>query len=89
MESVIFLHSRGAETRRRLVQFLYREQKEMTIHYLSTLSAEFGISKPAMKKHVDSLTTRGYLEKVNPGGNPVFLRLTEKGNGVAKKYIFF
>lgn len=89
MESVIFLYSKGGTLRRRIIQFLYKERNKMMLHYLSTLSDEIGISKPAMKKHVDSLTEFGYIDKVNPGGNPTFLRLTEKGCETAKRYIYY
>jgi len=87
MDSIIFLHTKGAQTRRRIVQSIYRYEKQSNFHSLTTLTDLFDISKVAVKKHVDNLADLGYIEKINPGGKPIFLRLTDKGTEVAKKYI--
>jgi predicted ArsR family transcriptional regulator len=89
MDTILFLHSKGAQTRRKLVQLLYHETKNNYLHTITTLSSELGISKVAVKKHVDYLTYLGYVDKMNPKGKPVFLRLTEKGTIIAKKYLLF
>ncbi len=89
METIIFLHSKGAETRRKIIQLLYKQDKIRNLHCLTSLQYEFKISKPGLKKHIDYLSYLGYIDKMNPKGKPVFLRLTEKGYEAAKKFIYF
>lgn len=87
IENIIFLHSKGAEVKRKIIGTLFVQDIHQHIHSLSSLSFEFNISKVAVKKHLDYLHYMGYVEKINPNGKPVFLRLTDKGRQTAKKFI--
>ena len=89
MESVIFLHSRGAELRRKIIRSLYLQENEKIRYCSSTLARKSSISKVAMKKHIDYLVYLGYIDKINPMGKPIFLRLTPKGSKTAKKFLYY
>ena len=86
IDQIIFLHSKGSETKRKIIKILYQQDKEARIHCLTTLADNLSISKVAIKKHVDYLNYMGYIYKINPNGKPVFLKLTSKGVDVIKKY---
>ncbi|MFH0874975.1 MAG: hypothetical protein V1859_03495 [archaeon] len=87
MDAIVFQHSKGAHTRRKIIQALYKQERENFLHCAATLCGDFEISNAAIKKHIDYLSLEGYVEKINPEGKPIFLKLSEKGNVAAKKYI--
>lgn len=89
MEEIIFLHSKGGETRRKILQLLLKQKKDFDLHTLSSVAIKLEISKPGLKKHIDYLHKLDYIDKINPKSKPVFLRLTDKGLETAKKYIFY
>ncbi|MGM5484707.1 MAG: HTH domain-containing protein [Nanobdellota archaeon] len=89
MENMIFLYSKGGESRRKIIQELYHQMKERYNNSVSTLAEELEISKVAVKRHVDRLIELGYIEKLNPRGKPIYLELTEKGQETAKKYLIY
>ena len=89
MEKMIFLYSKGGDSRRKILQELYHQMKEKYNNSASTLAEELGISKVAVKRHVDRLEELGYIQKLNPRGKPVYLELTDIGVETAKKYLIY
>ncbi|MFA6049242.1 MAG: hypothetical protein WC792_04865 [Candidatus Micrarchaeia archaeon] len=86
MKSILFYWSKGAELRRRLVATMAKECAGKRSCYLSKLAGILGISHVALKKHVDLLAEEGYVEELNAGGKPTFLKLTREGEKLAKEF---
>lgn len=86
MDSIIFLHSKGANTRRKIIKILHK-QTENDLHNAVMLAKKTEISKVSIKKHIDLLVKNEYVKKINPESKPIFLMLTEKGTTAAKKYM--
>ncbi len=84
-ESILFYWSKGSETRRKMVRRVFEEEAKGRPVFLNSLAKDLGISHVAARKHVELLIEEGYLEKINPGGRPVYLRLSKKGERVAKE----
>ena len=89
MESVIFLHSKGADKRRDILKILYYQSQNKEMHCITCLAKKFKVSKVTMKETIDGLIKLMYIEKINPLGKPIFLKLTEKGLVTAKKYLLY
>jgi DNA-binding MarR family transcriptional regulator len=89
MEEIILLYSNGAPIRRKILQLFHTKEKDSWPLCLTSVAGQFDISKVAIKRHVDLLLENGYLEKINPAGKPVYLKLTSKGTETARKYIFY
>lgn len=84
VDSIFFEFSKGAATRRQILSVLGDNNCQM--HYLESMASEFPISKVALKAHIDKMIYHGYIEQINPGSKPVFLRLSRKGKDVASHY---
>ena len=54
--------------------------------YLNILAAKLGLSHVAVKKHLDLMVEEGFVLELNPGGKPVYLSLTQKGNEVLDEF---
>ena len=63
-----------------ILKKLSSQEKENTLNSITSLAKFLSISKVAVKKHIDSLLESKLIEQINPGGKPIFLRLTKKGN---------
>lgn len=86
MKSILFYWSRGAEVRRKIVLFIYRHNREDKPCFMNLLAKHLGLTHPGVKKHLDLLTEEGYIEQLNPGGKPIYLRLTASGRDVAEEF---
>jgi len=71
------LFALSSETRIKILKKLGK--RRMT---LSELSKELGMSKTAVKEHLDRLADAGLIEKVDEGRKWVYYGLTEKGRAV-------
>ena len=77
----------ASETRIEILKKL--DSRRMT---LSELSEEFGMSKAAVKEHLDKLVEAGLIKRVDEGRKWIYYELTKKGKGVlhpeSKRIIF-
>ncbi len=85
-KSILFYWSKGAETRRKMIRFIYECEKAQEACFLNILAKKTGLTHVAVKKHLDLLREEGYIEFVNPGGKPVYLKLSKRGTDVAKEF---
>ena len=86
MKSILFYWSKGAEMRVKILNEIYKCNRENKGCFLSELAKKFGISHVALKKHLDLMIEEGYVEEINPNGKPVFVKLTEKGTKTLKEF---
>lgn len=84
-KSVLFYWSKGAEVRRRVIRLIHEYNRQNKPCFLNVLSKNFEMSHAGMKKHVDLLIEEGYVGAVNPGGKPVYLELTPKGQEILRE----
>ena len=84
-KSILFYWSKGAEIRRKIVKQIGESNKKKQPSFLNKLSSMLGISHVAAKKHIDLLIDEGYIEPMNPGGKPIYLKLTKACKGVYDK----
>ena len=84
-KSVLFYWSKGAEVRRSIIKFIHESNLQNKPCFLNILSTTFKMSHTGMKKHIDLLTEEGFVILINPGGKPVYLKLTEKGQNILKE----
>ncbi len=85
MKSVLFYWSKGANVRRKLMVYAANREKEREPYFLNSIAAHLNISRTAAKKHLKLLLNGKFLTEVNPGGKPVFLRLTKAGKRIVKE----
>ncbi len=71
------LFALASETRIKILKKL--GERRMT---LTELSRELGISKTAVKEHLDKLVQAGLVKKVDEGRKWVYYELTEKGRAI-------
>ena len=62
---------------------LSRENKPC---FLNILADELGKTHVAVRSHLDLLEEEGYVKKVNPGGKPVYLKLTKEGEKIIEEF---
>ena len=86
-KSVLFYWSKGAETRRKMLRIINTREEKGEPSFLNVIASELGITHAAAKKHLDLLVEEGYIEQINPGGKPVYLRLTEKGKEMIEEFL--
>jgi len=84
MESILFYWSKGADIRRKIIQFLAQCNQKEKPCYLNHISKQVKLSHVAVKKHLDLLLEEGYIKPINPEGKPIYLQLTSKGKGVVR-----
>lgn len=84
-KTILFYWSKGAETRRNIVRFIYQRQEKNEPCFLNLLAKEFNLSHVAIKKHLDLLIEENFVEAINPSGKPVYLKLTPSGKKVIKE----
>lgn len=85
-KSVLFYWSKGAETRRNLIRFIGNSNLKSKPCFINLIAGEFSLSHVAVKKHVDLLTSEGYISPINPEGKPVYLELTEMGRELYNEF---
>ncbi|MGV8084850.1 MAG: hypothetical protein ACP5N9_01200 [Candidatus Bilamarchaeum sp.] len=86
MKTILFYWGKGAETRVKIIQIIGRGERESEPVYSNLIADELGISKVAIKKHVDLLIEEKYIKLLNPDGKPHYLVLTEQGIEVLKEF---
>jgi predicted ArsR family transcriptional regulator len=86
MKTILFYWSRGADTRVRIVRKIGECRAKRKPCYLNTLATHLKLSHVAVKKHLDLLIEERYVKVMNPGGKPVFLELTAKGEDVLGEF---
>lgn len=79
-ESVLFYFSKGADTRRDIIQIVKEKQDEGI--YLTEIADKLDMSHVAARKHIELLREEDYLKQINPEGKPKYLRLTDSGEKV-------
>lgn len=85
-KTILFYWSRGADIRRKILQLVASANQKNKPAYLNALAKKLKLSHVAVKKHVDLLGEEGYLEEINPGGKPVYLRLSKNGATVLNEF---
>lgn len=85
MKTILFYWSKGADTRRKLIRLIADFERKGKPCYLNLLAEKLGLSHVATKKHTDLLIEGGFVKVLNPGGKPVYLSLSEAGNGILKE----
>jgi predicted ArsR family transcriptional regulator len=83
-ESVLFYFSKGADTRREIIQIVKEKQDDGI--YLSEIADKLDMSHVAARKHIELLREEDYLEHINPEGKPKYIRLTENGEKIMKDF---
>ncbi len=86
MKTILFYWSKGAQTRRKLIREISNCEKAGKPCYLNVLSEALGASHVAVKKHLDLLVEEGYVQVINPGGKPHYLKLTGEGSKVVEEF---
>lgn len=86
MKTILFYWSKGAETRVRIVKEIANCVRKGEPCFLNSIAAKLEISHVGIKKHLDLLIEEGYVKVINPGGKPVFVELTYKGNEVLAEF---
>lgn len=86
-KSILFYWSKGAELRRKIISLVKSCEEKEKPCFLNSLAKELKITHVAVKKHLDVLLDEGYVEAINSGGKPVYLKLSMKGNGLYKELI--
>lgn len=82
--SVLFYFSKGADTRREIIQIVEKKQDDGI--YLSEIAEELEMSHVAARKHIELLREEDYLEHINPEGKPKYLKLTENGKRILENF---
>ncbi|MBI4361317.1 helix-turn-helix domain-containing protein [Candidatus Micrarchaeota archaeon] len=85
-KSILFYWSRGAEVRRKILRLVHHANQKNKPAFLNALAKTLKLSHVAVKKHVDLLLEEGFLEEVNPGGKPIYLRLSKNGATVLSEF---
>jgi predicted ArsR family transcriptional regulator len=83
-ESVLFYFSKGADTRRDIIQIVKEKQDEGI--YLTEIADKLDMSHVAARKHIELLREEDYLEHINPEGKPKYLRLTKNGERILDEF---
>jgi DNA-binding MarR family transcriptional regulator len=86
MKTIIFYWSKGALTRIKVVKLIAQCERESKPCYINLIADTLGLSRAALKKHVDVLIKYGYVQILNPGGKPNYLALTQSGLEVLKEF---
>ncbi len=86
MKTIIFYWSKGALTRIKVIKFIAQCEREGKPCYLNIIADSLGISRAALKKHLDIMLKFGYIQILNPGGKPSYLALTQNGLEVLKEF---
>ncbi len=86
MKTILFYWSKGADTRVRILRAVQRCNAGGKGCYLNTIAASLGLSHVGIKKHLDILIEEGYVKIINPGGKPLFLELSHKGQDVLGEF---
>jgi predicted ArsR family transcriptional regulator len=86
MKTIVFYWSKGSRTRIRMVLAIAACEREGEPCYLNLISKRLGVSRVALKKHLDVLLKYGYVHVLNPRGKPNYLALTQKGIEVLREF---
>lgn len=86
MKSILFYWGKGAETRVRIIQLIHECNQKKQACYLNQLAQKMNLSHVAIMKQLGLLIEDGYVREMNPGGKPVYLELTSKGEEINKEF---
>jgi DNA-binding MarR family transcriptional regulator len=84
-KTILFYWSKGAETRRKLIQFIYECEKKNKPCFLNIIAEKLNLTHVAVKKHLDILIEEKYIKTINPSGKPIYLKLTNSGKEIIKE----
>jgi DNA-binding MarR family transcriptional regulator len=84
-KTILFYWSKGADTRRKIIRFIYKCEKKNKPCFLNSLAKKFNLTHVAIKKHIDLLIEEKFIESINPSGKPVYLKLTNSGKEIVKE----
>ncbi|MEK6941245.1 MAG: hypothetical protein AABW85_00080 [archaeon] len=85
-KTILFYWGKGAAIRVKLLNEIYKCNKNNHPCYLNLLAEKVGLTHVAVKKHLDLMLEEEYIKEINPAGKPVYIELTEKGKGVLKEF---
>lgn len=85
-KTILFYWSKGADTRRKIVKFIYDCEEKNKPCFLNYLAKKLNMTHPAVKKHVDLLIEEKIIKPINPLGKPVYLQLTSSGKKILKEF---
>ena len=92
--SLLFLWSKGASTRRKILKIIARQQElqkpvyisEITKHYNDSLkNGEHSVTNSSIRKHIKVLKEYNLIRPINEGGRPEYLELSDEGNFILQK----
>ena len=86
MDIILFKLTKGADTRKEIIKRLKRQEEDVYRHCLLSLAMDMRTSEAGIKKHIDLLTSKGYIQRVEKNKKPIFLQLTNKGRDAAIKF---
>ncbi len=85
-KSILFYWSKGADTRRKIIKFIYDCEKNNKPCFLNIIAQKLNLTHVAIKKHLDLLIKEGYVKPINPSGKPIYTKLTDSGKKVIKEF---
>ncbi len=85
-KTILFYWSKGADIRRKILNIIRQANQKNRPVFLNSLAKTLDLSHVAVKKHVDLMVEEGFLEEINPGGKPIYLRLSKDGVAVLTEF---
>ncbi len=86
MKSILLYWSKGADARRRILLLMLRREESNSPSFTSEIARRLKLSHVAVINHLELLEGEGYVRRLNPGGKPAYIALTEKGKRVAQEF---
>lgn len=87
MKTILFYWSKGASTRRKIILYIEKCNKDGNPVHMATLASHLDISHSAIRKHKKLLLENGFVKAINPGGKPEYLELSEAGTEVVQELL--
>lgn len=91
--SLLFIWSKGAKTRRKILRIISTQQNKgnpiytsaITKIYNESVDTEESVTISSIRKHVKLLKEYKIIQAINDGGRPEYLELTKNGDFVLSK----
>ena len=92
--SLLFLWSKGANTRRKIIKIIANQQNSANPVYISEITKifnnnlveeEHSVTNSSIRKHIKVLKEYNLIKPINEGGRPEYLELTEEGKFIINK----
>ena len=91
--TLLFIWSKGAKTRKRILKICSQLQNENKAVYISKISEIYNksltdkgnhVTPTSIRKHIKLLKENKILQALNEGGRPEYLELTQEGLKILK-----